>query len=315
MVGEAFARPLARRAGDRRLRRSRSLRHRRGRRGASLTPETKARLLAAAAPASWSLDAAGASETGGGLVVDQRAGPTAEAGVFTPPRRRRACSTPTEPAPRTGRRRRRLVRQVGPHPARLPRRPRRRQPSTFPVVDGIRYAVPGDRARLAADGMVELLGRDSVTINTGGEKVFAEEVEQALLTPPRRGRRRGRRATERPVGQRGRRRGGAARRARRRPTASCSTPRRRRWRATSCPRRSCACRRSCAARRARPTTRGRGRSSDARAPDRAGAWPVCELRPLSGAVGADEVRRALWTGRDALLEAHRGWRGRAAQER
>jgi fatty-acyl-CoA synthase len=51
---------------------------------------------------------------------------------------------------------------------------------TFPVVEGTRYAVPGDRARLAADGGLELLGRDSVTINTGGEKVFAEEVEQAL---------------------------------------------------------------------------------------------------------------------------------------
>ncbi len=51
---------------------------------------------------------------------------------------------------------------------------------TFPIVDGVRYAVPGDRARVAADGSMELLGRDSVTINTGGEKVFAEEVELAL---------------------------------------------------------------------------------------------------------------------------------------
>jgi acyl-CoA synthetase (AMP-forming)/AMP-acid ligase II len=51
---------------------------------------------------------------------------------------------------------------------------------TFPVVEGVRYAVPGDRARLLADGRIELLGRDSVTINTGGEKVFAEEVERAI---------------------------------------------------------------------------------------------------------------------------------------
>ncbi|HKJ25213.1 MAG TPA: acyl-CoA synthetase [Myxococcota bacterium] len=51
---------------------------------------------------------------------------------------------------------------------------------TFPVVGGVRHAVPGDRARVAADGTLRLLGRDSVTINTGGEKVFAEEVEQAL---------------------------------------------------------------------------------------------------------------------------------------
>jgi acyl-CoA synthetase (AMP-forming)/AMP-acid ligase II len=55
---------------------------------------------------------------------------------------------------------------------------------TFPVVEGTRYAVPGDRARLQADGVIELLGRDSVTINTGGEKVFAEEVESAIASHP-----------------------------------------------------------------------------------------------------------------------------------
>lgn len=56
---------------------------------------------------------------------------------------------------------------------------------TYPVVDGVRYAVPGDRARLLAGGatgagIVELHGRDSVTINSGGEKIFAEEVEAAI---------------------------------------------------------------------------------------------------------------------------------------
>ena len=55
---------------------------------------------------------------------------------------------------------------------------------TFPVVEGVRYAVPGDRARRRADGTIELHGRDAVTINTGGEKVFAEEVEAALKTHP-----------------------------------------------------------------------------------------------------------------------------------
>ncbi|MFZ4517578.1 MAG: AMP-binding protein [Microthrixaceae bacterium] len=54
----------------------------------------------------------------------------------------------------------------------------------FPEVDGTRYAVPGDRARWRPDGSVELLGRDSVCINTGGEKVFAEEVETAVKTHP-----------------------------------------------------------------------------------------------------------------------------------
>ena len=55
---------------------------------------------------------------------------------------------------------------------------------TFPIIDGVRYSVPGDRARLTADGSLELIGRDSVTINSGGEKIFAEEVEQALVQHP-----------------------------------------------------------------------------------------------------------------------------------
>jgi fatty-acyl-CoA synthase len=55
---------------------------------------------------------------------------------------------------------------------------------TFPVIGGTRYSVPGDRARLRPDGILELLGRDSVTINSGGEKIFAEEVEHALKSHP-----------------------------------------------------------------------------------------------------------------------------------
>jgi len=56
--------------------------------------------------------------------------------------------------------------------------------ATFPTIGGVRYAVPGDRARLEADGSLALLGRASVTINSGGEKIFAEEVEQALKHHP-----------------------------------------------------------------------------------------------------------------------------------
>jgi fatty-acyl-CoA synthase len=50
----------------------------------------------------------------------------------------------------------------------------------FRVVDGVRYSIPGDYATVAADGMIQLLGRGSACINTGGEKVFPEEVEQLL---------------------------------------------------------------------------------------------------------------------------------------
>ena len=55
-----------------------------------------------------------------------------------------------------------------------------RTTTTFPVIDGVHYSVPGDRARFTTDGTILLLGRDGSTINTGGEKVFAEEVEAAL---------------------------------------------------------------------------------------------------------------------------------------
>jgi acyl-CoA synthetase (AMP-forming)/AMP-acid ligase II len=55
---------------------------------------------------------------------------------------------------------------------------------TFPVIGGTRFSVPGDRARYDANGAIELYGRDAVTINTGGEKVFAEEVEQAIKHHP-----------------------------------------------------------------------------------------------------------------------------------
>ncbi|WP_019900632.1 acyl-CoA synthetase [Salinispora arenicola] len=51
-------------------------------------------------------------------------------------------------------------------------------------VDGVRYALPGDLARLELDGTVTLLGRGSTCVNTGGEKVFPEEVEGALKTHP-----------------------------------------------------------------------------------------------------------------------------------
>jgi fatty-acyl-CoA synthase len=53
---------------------------------------------------------------------------------------------------------------------------------TFPVIDGVRYSVPGDWCQVEADGTLTLLGRGSVCINTAGEKVFPEEVEEVLKT-------------------------------------------------------------------------------------------------------------------------------------
>jgi acyl-CoA synthetase (AMP-forming)/AMP-acid ligase II len=55
---------------------------------------------------------------------------------------------------------------------------------TFLEIDGARYSVPGDYATVEADGSLKLLGRGSVCINTGGEKVYPEEVEEVLKEHP-----------------------------------------------------------------------------------------------------------------------------------
>lgn len=54
----------------------------------------------------------------------------------------------------------------------------------FPVIDGVRWAILGDAARVEEDGTIVVLGRGSGSINTGGEKVYPEEVEQALKAHP-----------------------------------------------------------------------------------------------------------------------------------
>ncbi|MHB8319920.1 MAG: AMP-binding protein [Acidimicrobiales bacterium] len=53
---------------------------------------------------------------------------------------------------------------------------------TFRTIDGVRYSIPGDYAQVRADGSIHLLGRGSVCINTAGEKVYPEEVEEVLKT-------------------------------------------------------------------------------------------------------------------------------------
>ncbi len=55
---------------------------------------------------------------------------------------------------------------------------------TFREIDGRRWSIPGDWATVAADGSITLLGRGSVSINTGGEKVYPEEIEEALKLLP-----------------------------------------------------------------------------------------------------------------------------------
>ena len=55
---------------------------------------------------------------------------------------------------------------------------------TFRTINGVRYSIPGDWCIVEADGTLTLLGRGSACINTAGEKVFPEEVEEALKTHP-----------------------------------------------------------------------------------------------------------------------------------
>lgn len=145
--------------------------------GAPLNSTIKDRLLAAL-PGKMIIDAVGSSETGTQM-SHVSAGGGATTGTFTPgagcvivdPEMTRVLEAGHE--------------EVG-WLAQMGRVPlgylgdAEKTAKTFPVIDGIRYSVPGDRARLTADNIIELYGRDSVTINSGGEKIFAEEVEQAL---------------------------------------------------------------------------------------------------------------------------------------
>ena len=55
---------------------------------------------------------------------------------------------------------------------------------TWPTIDGRRYSIPGDYATVESDGTITLLGRGSACINSGGEKIYPEEVEEALKLNP-----------------------------------------------------------------------------------------------------------------------------------
>lgn len=150
--------------------------------GATLSPSVKERLLGQL-PNAMILDAGGASETGTQLAAFSTKGQAAALGLFQP----------TDTTCVVDAAKRELVRPGHAEPGWLGKRgaiplgylgDERKTRDTFPVVAGERLSIPGDRAVLRADGLVELLGRESMTINSGGEKIFAEEVEQALIAHP-----------------------------------------------------------------------------------------------------------------------------------
>jgi fatty-acyl-CoA synthase len=70
-----------------------------------------------------------------------------------------------------------------PHPAGYYKDPEKTA-RTFRMINGVKYSVPGDWCVVEADGTLTLLGRGNACINTAGEKVFPEEVEEALKTHP-----------------------------------------------------------------------------------------------------------------------------------
>jgi len=145
--------------------------------GAILSTSVKAALVEAV-PGLRIIDVLGSSETGRQAVADGAAAasfaPSADAAVLSPDKTRVLPPDDHEIG---------WLAQRGRVPLGYLGDPAKTA-ATFPVVEGARWSVPGDRVRWAADGSIELLGRESVTINTGGEKVYAEEVEQALTSHP-----------------------------------------------------------------------------------------------------------------------------------
>jgi acyl-CoA synthetase (AMP-forming)/AMP-acid ligase II len=179
VVGDAMARPLVDQIekGDYDLSGLMALTNG----GATLSPTVRDRLLAAL-PNLMIMDAVGASESGAQMTTIATKGAELKTATFTP------LADTTVVAVDFSR-----ALQPGEGEGWLARREfvplgylgdAEKTARTFPTIDGVRWSIPGDKATLLADGRIELLGRDSVTINSGGEKIFAEEVERAVASHP-----------------------------------------------------------------------------------------------------------------------------------
>ena len=180
MVGEPFARPLITEFEKGRYDASPLLLILSG--GAVLSPETKKRMTDQL-PNVAIVDTAGGSETGANLQAMSTKDNTTDAAAFIPsPRVQILDETKSRVLAKDDH-------SVGwfATSGAIPlgyNKDEKKSAATFVEVDGTRWSVLGDRARWRSDGMLELLGRDSVTINSGGEKIFAEEVEQAVIAHP-----------------------------------------------------------------------------------------------------------------------------------
>jgi fatty-acyl-CoA synthase len=178
IIGDAYARPLI--AELRRAPRDLSTLQRIATGGAITSDECKQALLDLL-PGVTIVDGYGASETGGMAygartrTTNARGFAPAAGALVLSADRSRVLEPGDEEIGWTARRGRVPLGYLG---------DQKRTEATFPVVDGRRFAVPGDRATVEPDGTIRMLGRDSMVVNTGGEKVFVEEVEKVLLRHP-----------------------------------------------------------------------------------------------------------------------------------
>ncbi len=175
IVGDAFGRPLLDQLG----RKSYDLSgfHALSSGGAILTPALKAEFLEKI-PHIMIIDGFGASETGGHGMHMSTAGASVSTGKFvmndTVILREDLSGILPPDSQETG-----LLARTGYVPLGYYKDPEKSR-RTFPTIEGRRYAAPGDHARYSEDGGIMVLGRGSVCINSGGEKIYPEEVEQAL---------------------------------------------------------------------------------------------------------------------------------------
>ncbi|MCZ8371041.1 MAG: AMP-binding protein [Porphyrobacter sp.] len=184
IVGDAFALPLADRLDARAdaadvLASLRSIISS----GAVFSPAIKARLIAHA-PALMIVDALGSSESSGTGVVITTAQGSSGGGKFQPlpGRETKLFDENLQEIPQGGEGVG-IVARTGPLPLGYLGEDEKNA-QTFPVIGGKRWLMTGDRARWTAGGNMEFIGRDNMCINTGGEKVFPEEVEAVLLDHP-----------------------------------------------------------------------------------------------------------------------------------
>jgi acyl-CoA synthetase (AMP-forming)/AMP-acid ligase II len=180
IVGDAFGRPLL----DQLSKKTYDLSQLRAllSGGAILTPSLKDMLLERI-PHLMIIDGFGASETGGQGTHVSMAGGRATSGSFRMNEEtlvlKDDLSGPLQPgSPETG-----WLARTGHVPLGY-FKDAEKTAKTFPVIGGRRYAAPGDHARVDADGTIIVLGRGSVSINSGGEKIYPEEVEKALKHHP-----------------------------------------------------------------------------------------------------------------------------------